>query len=64
MDWIETWFGVSPDGGSGATEWLFALAFGAVVIAAVPAFRRATLSLLQRLNLAGARRADLPKTDH
>ena len=41
MDWIETWFGVSPDGGNGVTEWLFVLAGVAVVVAIVPPFRRA-----------------------
>jgi len=49
MDWIETWFGISPDGGNGATEWLFVLAGVAVVIAVVPPFRRAALAGLRRL---------------
>jgi len=61
MGWIESWFGVSPDGGNGATEWLFVLAVGTVVIAAVPVLRQATLSLLRRQ--AAAREARAPKTD-
>jgi MYXO-CTERM domain-containing protein len=34
MDWIETLFGLSPDGGSGVTEMLYgvALAFVAVFL--------------------------------
>ncbi len=59
MDWIESWFGVSPDGGNGATEWLFVLAGLAIVIAAVPALRRAALGALQRL--ARRRGTTLPK---
>lgn len=49
MDWIETWFGVSPDGGNGVTEWLFVLAGVAVVGTIVPPFRRAALAGLRRL---------------
>ena len=49
MDWIETWFGVSPDGGNGVTEWLFVLAGVAVFVAIVPPFRRAALAGLRRL---------------
>jgi hypothetical protein len=41
MDFIERIFGVSPDGGSGATELLWLLGFGlAVLIAAAFAVRR------------------------
>jgi len=31
MDFIEQWFGISPDGGSGATELLFLLVALAIV---------------------------------
>lgn len=31
-DWVETVFGVEPDGGSGSLEWLIAVAF---VVAAI-----------------------------
>ncbi len=36
MQWIETWFGVSPDGGDGSLETLFVVA-GAVSIAMLAA---------------------------
>jgi hypothetical protein len=26
MDWIERWFGISPDGGDGSTEMLYLVA--------------------------------------
>jgi hypothetical protein len=45
MDWIETWFGISPDGGDGSAEWLIVLVGVAVFIAVVPAFRRRVWSL-------------------
>jgi hypothetical protein len=32
MDFIERWFHVSPDHGSGATEWLYVLAGIAIVL--------------------------------
>jgi hypothetical protein len=31
MDFIEQWFGVSPDGGSGATELLYIIVVGLVL---------------------------------
>jgi MYXO-CTERM domain-containing protein len=31
MDFIERWFGISPDGGSGTTEALYLIAFFAAV---------------------------------
>ncbi|MFL5226249.1 MAG: hypothetical protein ACJ8CH_22555 [Microvirga sp.] len=34
MDFIEQWFGISPDGGSGATELLY-LVVAALVIAMI-----------------------------
>ena len=49
MDWIESWFGISPDGGDGSVEWLFVLAGVALVVAAVPPLRRRALALLQRV---------------
>ena len=33
MNWLEVWFGISPDGGSGTTEMLYAGA--AILLAAV-----------------------------
>jgi hypothetical protein len=32
MDWIERWFGVSPDGGDGSTEALYIVALFAVMV--------------------------------
>jgi hypothetical protein len=46
MDFIERWFGVSPDGGDGSLEALYILA-GIVVIAAT-VFRRRIRSAIQR----------------
>jgi hypothetical protein len=34
MDWIERWFGVSPDGGDGSTEALYIVALLAVMVLA------------------------------
>jgi hypothetical protein len=34
MDWIERWFGVSPDGGGGSTETLYIVALLAVMVLA------------------------------
>jgi hypothetical protein len=31
MDWIERWFGISPDGGDGSTEALYVISIGAIV---------------------------------
>jgi hypothetical protein len=35
MDWLEVFFGVSPDGGNGVTEWLLAAAMLSVVLLAL-----------------------------
>jgi hypothetical protein len=32
MDWIERWFGVSPDGGDGSTEALYIVALLAAAV--------------------------------
>jgi hypothetical protein len=51
MDFIEQWFGISPDGGDGSLE---ALWLAAIVIAVVAvAFRRRILARLSRVT--GAR---------
>jgi hypothetical protein len=39
MDWIEKIFGFSPDGGSGATEFLFLLVPILVIAAVIVAIR-------------------------
>ncbi len=39
MDFIESWFGVSPDGGNGVSEALWVVAI-AVVVVAIPYRRR------------------------
>jgi hypothetical protein len=31
MDWIEQWFGISPDGGDGSTELIYIVAAAAIV---------------------------------
>ena len=54
MDFIERWFGVSPDGGDGSLEALYILA-GIVVIAAI-VFQRRIRSAIQRKPQAGARK--------
>jgi hypothetical protein len=33
MDFIERWFGVSPDGGDGTTELMYLVALAAIVVA-------------------------------
>jgi len=33
MDFIEQWFGISPDGGSGATELLYVIVVAFIVLA-------------------------------
>jgi hypothetical protein len=42
MDFIERWFGISPDGGDGTTEALYVLAVIAVLVVAFarPLIRR------------------------
>jgi hypothetical protein len=32
MDWIERWFGISPDGGDGSTEILYVVALLAAAV--------------------------------
>jgi len=38
MDFIEQWFGLSPDGGDGSTEALIIVVAAVVVLASVAAF--------------------------
>jgi len=57
MDWIETWFGFSPDNGDGTAEWLIvaaALLIGVVVATWVLTRRRA--NALRLLDLIGLTR--------
>jgi hypothetical protein len=49
MDWIESWFGISPDGGNGVSELLIVVAGVAIVIAVVPALRQRAVRLLRRI---------------
>jgi hypothetical protein len=44
MDFIEKWFGLSPDGGDGSTEVLWLVAIVAIVVAIF--FRRRILARL------------------
>ena len=49
LDFIERWFGVSPDGGDGSLEVLYLLALAAVVCAIV--FRRHILAVINRMRV-------------
>jgi hypothetical protein len=42
MDFIERWFGLSPDGGDGTTEVMYIIALGAIIVAVFwgPVYRR------------------------
>jgi hypothetical protein len=51
-DWIELTFGIDPDGGSGAAEWIVALSSAAICAACALAAR---YSLHMRRGLGGAR---------
>lgn len=53
MDWIEQLFGVSPDGGSGATEALYTALAAALVVAIVA--RRRLTGLMRKLLGRGRR---------
>jgi len=57
MDWIEQWFGLSPDGGDGSVERLLLGAVAAVVVAimsmALPLLRASLRRVLRRLVAAG-----------
>jgi hypothetical protein len=46
MDFIERWFGISPDGGDGSLEALYLFVFVAVL--AAMAFRGRLVGLLRR----------------
>jgi hypothetical protein len=50
MDWIERWFGVSPDNGDGSLEWLVlcvAIGAGVAVLTMATRFPRGRAILLQ-----------------
>jgi hypothetical protein len=49
MDFIEQWFGLSPDGGDGSTEAVYLAAL--VVILAVVLGRRHILAMFRRLRM-------------
>ena len=51
MNWIETLFGVNPDGGSGITEAVYVIATGGVAALTYAARRR----LARRRTLSGLR---------
>ena len=46
MDFIERWFGVSPDGGDGSTELLYIVVIAAVL--ALIVFRRSIAKRLRK----------------
>ena len=46
MDWIEIWFGVSPDKGDGSLEWLIVMAafvIGTLAVTGAVAWQRSTI---------------------
>ena len=47
MDFIERWFGISPDGGSGSLEVLYFIALALVIVAVV--FRSRIIELITRM---------------
>lgn len=49
MDFIENYFGISPDGGSGATEFMLVLAAAAMIFVSVLAVRPALREHIRRL---------------
>jgi hypothetical protein len=49
MDWIERWFGISPDGGDGSTELTFLLVGGAAVAVLFAACSPSIRAALRRL---------------
>lgn len=55
MDFIEAWFHVSPDGGSGALEVLYVAA--AVLVPAILVVRRAAARRAARTRVSADRRA-------
>ena len=55
MDFIEQWFGISPDGGDGSLEVLWIAAIVVVVVAGI--FRRRIAGWL------ASRRAGTPRSD-
>lgn len=58
MDWIETWFGVSPDGGDGSLEMLYLVAIGvAAVLLFVACYGPARRAVQRRFGFGRARRA-------
>ena len=50
MDFIEQWFGISPDGGDGSLEMMWLGAIAVVVLALI--FRRRILAMLTRRSSA------------
>lgn len=57
MDWIEQWFGISPDGGDGSLERILLGALvvvaGATMSTAVPRVRESLRRVLRRLVAVG-----------
>jgi hypothetical protein len=49
MDFIEQWFGVSPDGGSGAIELLYVLAIACAIGCVGVVYRRRVIGLVSQL---------------
>ena len=49
MDWIESWFGVSPDGGDGTFELLLVVLAATAILVVALSVNRWLRSLAQRL---------------
>jgi hypothetical protein len=57
MDWIERWFGVSPDNGDGSLEWLIvcvAIIAGVTVLTMAMAFPRGRPMLFRLFDRPGS----------
>jgi hypothetical protein len=56
MDWIERWFGISPDNGDGTVEWLIIVAIVMIGVGALtlafPQWRQMLLRLCNVLGIA------------
>ncbi len=58
MDWIERWFGISPDNGDGTVEWVIIVGMVMISVGALTlAFPQWRQMLLRICNLMGVARS-------